>query len=106
LGIDEKYAVVPWDDFKVSPNASLLVLDTTRNVMAAGPPVSHDQFAIPGRFDRESQKVDAYWKTHLSNNGTLKGEIAEALHGLGYETVDFGAHQLNPEDDYPTSSSP
>jgi len=31
----------------------------------------------------------------------LKGEIAEALRGLGYEIVDFGAHQLNPEDDYP-----
>jgi ribose 5-phosphate isomerase B len=30
---------------------------------------------------------------------TLKGEIAEALRGLGYEIVDFGAHQLNPEDD-------
>ena len=31
----------------------------------------------------------------------LKGEIAEALRGSGYEVVDFGAHQLNPEDDYP-----
>jgi ribose 5-phosphate isomerase B len=31
----------------------------------------------------------------------LKGEIAESLRDSGYEVVDFGAHQLNPEDDYP-----
>ena len=32
---------------------------------------------------------------------TLKGQMAESLRGSGYEVVDFGAHQLNPEDDYP-----
>jgi ribose 5-phosphate isomerase B len=32
---------------------------------------------------------------------TLKGEVAEALRGKGYEVVDFGAHQLDPADDYP-----
>jgi ribose 5-phosphate isomerase B len=31
----------------------------------------------------------------------LKGEIAASLQALGYEVVDFGAHQLNPGDDYP-----
>ena len=31
----------------------------------------------------------------------LKEELAESLRGSGYEVVDFGAHQLNPEDDYP-----
>jgi ribose 5-phosphate isomerase B len=31
----------------------------------------------------------------------LKGEVAKSLHGSGYEIVDFGAHQLNPGDDYP-----
>ncbi len=31
----------------------------------------------------------------------LKGEIAESLRGSGYEVLDFGAHQLNPDDDYP-----
>ena len=31
----------------------------------------------------------------------LKTQIAELLRGSGYEVVDFGAHQLNPADDYP-----
>jgi ribose 5-phosphate isomerase B len=31
----------------------------------------------------------------------LKGQIVELLRGSGYEVVDFGAHQLNPDDDYP-----
>ena len=31
----------------------------------------------------------------------LKGQIAESLRSSAYEVVDFGAHQLNPGDDYP-----
>ena len=31
----------------------------------------------------------------------LKTQIAELLRGAGYKVVDFGAHQLNPEDDFP-----
>ena len=64
FGFDEKYVAVPWPSFKVTPSASLLVLDTTKAIMKAGPLVSHDFFAAPGQFDQESQKVDAYWKAH------------------------------------------
>ncbi|MFY9805591.1 MAG: RpiB/LacA/LacB family sugar-phosphate isomerase [Candidatus Acidiferrales bacterium] len=31
----------------------------------------------------------------------LKEQIAESLRRSAYEVVDFGAHQLNPGDDYP-----
>ena len=32
---------------------------------------------------------------------TLKERLAKSLRGSGYEVVDFGAHQMDPEDDYP-----
>ena len=65
FGFDRKYVPIPWDDFKMTQNASLLVLDATKAAMDGAPDVTDDQFTTTGHFDQESQKVDAYWKTHI-----------------------------------------
>ena len=36
----------------------------------------------------------------------LKAPVAEALRAAGYEVVDFGAHKLDPADDYPDFIAP
>lgn len=65
FGIDEKFVPVPWDAFKATPNASVLVLNTTKAVLQAAPQVSDDKFGANGQFEQESKKVDAYWKLQL-----------------------------------------
>lgn len=65
FGIDASYVPVPWAAFKISPNASLLVLDTTKAVMSAAPQVSDDQFTKVRQYEPESQKVDAYWTSRI-----------------------------------------
>jgi sporulation protein YlmC with PRC-barrel domain len=67
FGFDKKYVPVPWDDFKATQNVSFLVLDTNKATMDAAPEVTYDETLTPAQFDKHSQEVDAYWKTHLTN---------------------------------------
>jgi sporulation protein YlmC with PRC-barrel domain len=64
FGFDETRIPIPWDDFKATPNADLLVLDTTKSVLDAAPHVSKNAFTVSTSADSESQKVDAYWKAN------------------------------------------
>ena len=65
FGIDASYVPVPWGALKAAPNASLLVLDTTKAAMSAAPQVDDHQFSASGQFGPESQKVDAYWASRV-----------------------------------------
>ena len=65
FGFDETRIPIPWDDFKAAPNASLLVLDTTKSVLDAAPHVSKNAFTVGASADSDSRKVDAYWKANL-----------------------------------------
>jgi sporulation protein YlmC with PRC-barrel domain len=70
FGIGEKYVPIPWDDFKITQNANLLVLDATKAGMDGAPQMSGEKFTTAGHFDQESQKVDAYWVALLSKKSS------------------------------------
>ena len=67
FGIDEKYVAVPWADFKITQSVNLLVLDASKAAMDAAPQESDHQLLTAAQFDEANAKVDAYWKTHLTN---------------------------------------
>jgi hypothetical protein len=48
----------------------MLVLDTSKSVLAAAPQLNKRQFTTGGQFDQESQRADAYWKTHFPEKAT------------------------------------
>ena len=66
FGIGEQHVAVPWDAFKIAPNATLLVLDATKGVMDAAPQVNSADFTAPGQ---QGQEVDAYWKELIAGQG-------------------------------------
>jgi hypothetical protein len=63
FGIDGKNVPVLFKDFTITPNASLLVLDTTKGDLDAAPRV--DPFTTSG-IDLQSRRVNPYWTGHLS----------------------------------------
>ena len=64
FGFDETRIPIPWDDFKATPNADLLVLDTTKSVLDAAPHVSKNAFTVSASANSDSQKADVYWKAN------------------------------------------
>jgi len=65
FGFDETRIAIPWDDFKAAPNASLLVLDTSKTVLDAAPQVGKNTFSVGASADSDSRKVDDYWRANL-----------------------------------------
>jgi len=69
FGIDQSYTPVPWEDFKATPDASLLVLDSTKAIVDAAPQARGQQFTTAGQFDAESKNVTGYWSSHVRPTG-------------------------------------
>jgi sporulation protein YlmC with PRC-barrel domain len=69
LGIDEKRVPVPWEDFKITPSQTLLVIDSTAPILAAAPRVKESQLTGPGPADLPKSKIDAYWQTQFATAG-------------------------------------
>ncbi|NEU14982.1 PRC-barrel domain containing protein [Methylobacterium sp. BTF04] len=67
FGIGEHHVAVPWDNFKVTPNLNILVLDTSRDGMDKAPQITERHLKKAEPFAQQTAKADAYWKS-----GTLK----------------------------------
>lgn len=64
FGIGESFVPVPWESFRVTPDVSLLVLDSSKATMDAAPTFGRSRFGEPSQFAQASQAVDAYWRAH------------------------------------------
>ena len=64
FGFDESHVPVPWKDFKATPTASLLVLDTSKAILDGAPEAKKGAFSVGGDFATEGVKIDTYWKAH------------------------------------------
>ena len=64
IGIDDKNVPVPVEDFKITPNANLLVLEASKGALAAAPLVN--PFSSDG-IELQHWRVDAYWQGRLSH---------------------------------------
>jgi hypothetical protein len=58
---------IPWQDFKATLTAHLLVLPSSAVAIAAAPKVQIDHFTSPAGFDQQSRQVDLYWKKQERN---------------------------------------
>lgn len=61
FGLGERRVAVPWDQFKVSPNLNILVLDTTKDAMDQAPRITEGRFVRAEPFAQQTAKADAYW---------------------------------------------
>jgi sporulation protein YlmC with PRC-barrel domain len=66
FGIGEKYVPVPWDHFEATAGANFLVLDTTKSSLDGAPRVKGNRSSSYVDFGQQSEKVDEYWKAHVS----------------------------------------
>lgn len=61
FGLGERHVAVPWDQFKVSPNLHILVLDTSKDAMDRAPRIIEGRFVRAEPFAQQTAKADAYW---------------------------------------------
>jgi sporulation protein YlmC with PRC-barrel domain len=64
IGIDDKNVPVPVEEFKITPNANLLVLEARKGFLNAAPRVN--PFSSDG-IELQRRRVDAYWQARLSH---------------------------------------
>jgi sporulation protein YlmC with PRC-barrel domain len=70
FGFGNKLIAVPWADFRVTPTATLFVLDTTQAVLDNAPSGYKEYLQTPAAFALQAQKIDVYWTAQQPGHGT------------------------------------